>query len=141
MEGYRFTLPYNVRIADINYGGHVSNAAVMLYFQDARIGYLARIGPFTERDVGEGLGLILPEARVRYAAEMFLGDVLEIGARVSTMGRTSFSMEYRIERHGTVTAEGTTPLVVFDYAKRRPRRLPEILRTAIAGWENIPVCV
>ncbi len=141
MEGYRFTLPYTVRIADINYGGHVSNAAVLHYFQDARIAYLTRLGPFSEREVGEGCGIILPEARVQYAAEMFLGEVLEIGVRVPTMGRSSFAMEYRVEREGKVTAEGATPIVVFDYAARRARRLPQALRTAIASWENIPLGV
>jgi hypothetical protein len=29
MEGYRFTIPYSVRVADVNYGGHVANSAVL----------------------------------------------------------------------------------------------------------------
>ena len=45
MEGYRFTIPYIVRVADVNYGGHVSNAAVLSFFQDARIAYLGHLGP------------------------------------------------------------------------------------------------
>lgn len=139
MEGFRFVLPYSVRIADINYGGHVSNAALLNYFQDARIAYLARLGPFSELDLGEGLGLILPEARVLYRAEMFLGDALEIGVRVAAVGRTSFTMEYRVERRGAVTAEGTTALVAFDYGARKPRRVPQPFRDAVAAFEGIPV--
>lgn len=135
MQGYRFTLPYQVRIADINYGGHVSNAAVLHYFQDARIGYLQALGPFSELDLGEGCGVILPEAQVRYLAEMFLGEALEIGVRVGEVRNSSWKMEYRIERQGKVTAEGSTALVCFDYARRKPRRMPEPLRTAITQWE------
>jgi acyl-CoA thioester hydrolase len=138
VKGFRFTLPYSVRISDINYGGHVSNAALLNYFQDARIAYLARLGPFSELDIGEGLGLILPEARVLYRAEMFLGDVLEIGVRVESVGRTSFAMGYRVERQGTVTSEGTTALVAFDYACRKPRRVPRAFREAVAALEGFP---
>ncbi len=138
MDGFRFHIPYRVRIGDINYGGHVSNAAVLLYFQEVRIGYLARLGPFSEMDVGGGCGLILPEARVRYLAEMFLGDELEVGARIEELGRTSFRMAYRIERDGRPTAEGDTALVCFDYAARKPRRLPQPFRDAVVDLEGIP---
>ncbi len=137
MDGFRFTLPYAVRIADVNYGGHVSNAAVLNYFQDARIAYLGHLGPFSEMDLGDGCGLILPEANVRYLAEMFAGDQLIIGARVDEVGRSSFRMSYRIERGGVPTAEGTTALVAFDYGARRPRRVPQAFRDAVAAFERV----
>jgi acyl-CoA thioester hydrolase len=134
MDDFRFTIPYRVRIADINYGGHVSNAAVLNYFQDARIAYLANLGPFTELSVGNGCGLIMPEAQVRYLAEMFLGDDLEIGVRLVEMRQSTLVLGYRITRGGEATAEGTTALVVFDYQLRKARRIPQELRLAIEGF-------
>lgn len=123
MNDYRFTIPYTVRVADVNYGGHVANSAVLNFFQDTRIAYLKSLGGYSEMNVGGGCGLILPEAHVKYQAEMFLGDELQIGAKVTELGRTSLRMAYRIERDGKVTAEGETVLVCFDYAARKPRRL------------------
>ncbi|GAB4250886.1 acyl-CoA thioesterase [Deferrisoma sp.] len=139
MDGFRFTLSYRPRIQDINYGGHVSYAAVLYYFQDARIAYLANLGPFSEMDVGEGCALIIPEAHVRYRAEMFLGDELEIGVRVTELRRSGLRMEYRIERSGTLTAEGETPLVIFHYPTRQVRRVPEALRVAVASFEGLAI--
>ncbi len=136
MEGYRFTIPYTVRVADVNYGGHVSNAAVLSFFQDARIAYLGHLGPFSELEIG-GCGIILPEAHVRYLAEMFLGDTLTIGVRVAELRNSAFVMQYRIERQGAATAEGTTNLVAFDYEVRRPRRLPAPFRAAVAAHEGL----
>jgi acyl-CoA thioester hydrolase len=136
MDDFRFTIPYRVRIADINYGGHVSNAAVLNYFQDARIAYLANLGPFTELSVGNGCGLIMPEAQVRYLAEMFLGDDLEIGVRLVEMRQSTLVLGYRVTRGGEATAEGTTALVVFDYQLRKARRIPQELRLAIEGFEG-----
>ena len=137
MEGFRFTIPYTVRISDINYGGHVSNAAVLSFFQDGRISYLGQLGPFSEMDIG-GCGIILPEANVRYRAEMFLGDQLEIGVRIDELRRSSFVMAYRIERKGEVTAEGTTGLVAFDYGRRKVQRLPEAFSRAATAFEELP---
>ncbi|MEZ4600545.1 MAG: thioesterase family protein [Syntrophotaleaceae bacterium] len=136
MDGFRFTLPYSVRISDINYGGHVSNAAVLSYFQDARIAYLKQLGSFSEMDIG-GCGIILPEAGVRYKAEMFLGDQLDIGVRIDELRRSSFVMSYRIERNGEVTAEGTTGLVAFDYGQRKVQRLPEVFCHAVRNFEEL----
>lgn len=132
---YRFYIPYTVRVADVNYGGHVSNAAVLSFFQDARIAYLKQFG-YSELDIG-GCGMILPEAHVRYLAEMFLGDELRIGVRVSELRNSAFVMEYAIERDGTMTARGTTNLVAFDYQARKPRRLPGPFRDAVARFEGM----
>ncbi|MHB8709195.1 MAG: acyl-CoA thioesterase [Desulfuromonadales bacterium] len=123
MDNYNFTIPYTVRVADVNYGGHVANSAVLNFFQDARIAYLQNLGGYSEMNVGAGCGIILPEAHVQYLAEMFMGDELTIGAKIVETGRTSFRMAYRIEREGKATAQGETTLVCFDYAARKPRRL------------------
>jgi acyl-CoA thioester hydrolase len=123
MDNFRFTIPYSVRVADVNYGGHVANSAVLNFFQDARIAYLKHLGGYSEMSIGGGCGIILPEAHVRYLAEMFMGDELLIGVKVIEIGRTSFRMAYRVERDGKVTAEGETVLVCYDYAARKPRRL------------------
>ncbi len=124
MDGFHFVMPYRVRVADVNYGGHVANSAVLNFFQDARIACLEQLGGFSELDLGGGCGIILPEAHVNYRAEMFMGDELQIGVRVSKISRSSFVMDYRIERSGETTAEGWTSLVCFDYQARKPRRLP-----------------
>lgn len=135
MQDFIFTIPYAVRVADVNYGGHVANSAVLNFFQDARIAYLQNLG-FTEMDIGDGCGIILPEAQVRYLAEMFLADQLQIGVRIVRLGRSSFVMEYRIERDARVVAEGSTTLVAFHYDSRKPKRLPQVFRQAVAGFEK-----
>ena len=136
MEGFNFTIPYKVRVVDVNYGGHVANSAVLNFFQDARIAYLQNLG-YSELDIGGRCGIILPEARVKFLAEMFLNDELVIGARVSQVSRSSFAMEYCIERDGEATAEGETVLVCFDYQKRKPRRFDAQFREKIAAFEGI----
>ena len=136
MKGFNLTIPYTVRVVDVNYGGHVANSAVLNFFQDARIAYLKNLGSYSELDIGSQCGIILPEAHVRYKAEMFLGDNLVIGVRIKNISRSSFTMEYRIERDGEVMAEGETALVCFDYQKRKPRRLDVGFREKVVAFEE-----
>ena len=127
-----FSFPYRVSIGDINYGGHVSNVAVLTILQDARLAFLAKLGPFSEVEVG-GCGLIMPEAHLYYRKEMFHGDQLQISIRVETLKRSALTLAYRIERGGELTVEGTTVLVCFDYQQRKPCRMPPLLRAALAA--------
>jgi len=123
MEGFTFSHGLTVRVADLNYGGHVGNSRVLDYFQEARVAFLKQLGSYSELDIG-GVGMILPEAHVVYRAEMFLDDELLVGVRPAALKKSSFGLEYRIERDAEVTAEGTTALVAFDYQRRKPVRLP-----------------
>lgn len=134
MDDFHFSMPYSVHVSDVNYGGHVANSAVLNFFQDARIKFLAELGPYSEMDIGEGRGIVLPEAHVYYQAEMFLHDSLIISVRVSDIKKSSFVLEYRIEREGKVTVEGRTSLVGFNYQLRKASRLPQEFRTALAGF-------
>ena len=137
MNDFRFTMPYSVRVYDVNYGGHVANSAVLNYFQDARIAYLKNLGGFSEMDIGGGCGLILLEAHVKYLAEMFLGEKLVIGVKIVELGRSSFRMAYRIERDGKATAEGETTMVCFDYQSRKPRRLATEFQDKVREFEGL----
>jgi acyl-CoA thioester hydrolase len=136
MEGFNFTIPYTVRVVDVNYGGHVSNSALLNFFQDARIAYLKRLGDYTEMDIGNSCGIILHEAHVKYLAEMFLSDELVIGVRATDVSRLSFTMHYRIERDGKATAEGETVLICLDYEKRKPRRLDTVFKEKVESFEG-----
>jgi len=136
MDGFNFTFVYRVGVADINYGGHVANSAVLNFFQDARIAYFAELGPYSEIDLG-GCGIIMPEAHVFYCREMFLGDKLGIGVKSKALKRSSWTMEYRIECQGRLTAEGETPLVCFNYQSRKPCRMPTPFRNVLTNFEGL----
>ncbi len=136
MNNFSFQFSYRVGVADINYGGHVANSAVLNFFQDARIAYLAGLGPYSEIDLG-GCGIIMPEAHVLYRKEMFLGEQLRIGVKSRDLKRSNWVMEYRIERESELTAEGETPLICFNYQTRKPCRIPVEFRTALTTFEEL----
>ena len=135
MGGETFTQSYRVRVDDINYGGHMGNERALVVFQDARIAFLGSLG-WSETDVGEGLGLILVEAAVRYAKEVFRNDLLETRVRIANLKRSSFDMEFSSFRipEGEEAFSGFTRMLVFHYGERKVRELPERVREALARF-------
>lgn len=134
MNEFKISIPLTVRVSEINYGNHVGYQHYLTYFQEARIAYLGRLG-FTEMDIG-GRGMIVSEATCRYRRELFLGDSIEVGCRVTELKSKAFIMDYRIEKNQVVCATGATTILCFDYASGRVAPLPEAFAAAVGAFEG-----
>lgn len=122
-----------VRVGDINYGGHMGNDKALLVFHDARIRFLSAIG-FKEGDIG-GPGIIMRDAHITFRKEVFLHDKISVDVGIDDITLTSFNMYYTVKREsdGAVVFLGSTGLVAFDYEQRRPVKLPEVFLERIRG--------
>lgn len=131
-EPAKFTASYRVRVDDINYGGHMGNERALVIFQDARILFLESLG-YAERDIGEGLGVILPEAALRFRREAFLHDVLTTRVAIGGMTGSSFEMLFESTRESDseVVLTGTTKMIAYDYGAKKVRPLPDAFRKAL----------
>jgi acyl-CoA thioester hydrolase len=115
-----------VRVGDINYGGHMGNDKALLVFHDARIAFLESLG-FSEKNIG-GPAIIMRDAHVNFRKEVFLHDTLTVDVGIDDVTTTSFNMTYTVKREsdGVVVFIGNTGLVAFDYDVRKVARLPEV---------------
>ncbi|AOY59441.1 acyl-CoA thioesterase [Desulfococcus multivorans] len=134
MQDFKITRPITVRIGEINYGNHVGYQHYLTYFQEARIAYLAHLS-FTEKDIG-GYGMMVSEATCRYRRELFLGDRIEVGCRITVIKSKAFVMEYRIEKADTLCASGSTTNICFDFESGKVVPLPEAFTTAVRAFEG-----
>jgi acyl-CoA thioester hydrolase len=117
--------------------GHVNNTLPIRWFESARIAYIEQ-GGFQSLLDAEGLGPILAAISCNYRRQLHYPDTVHIGARVSRLGRTSMVMEHAIysERLCQVAADGTSTVVLFDYAANKPRRIPDAFRAAVEKLEG-----
>ena len=122
-EDIKYAGSYNVRVGDINYGGHMGNDKALLLFHDARIRFLED-HDFTESNIG-GPGLIMGDAHVYFKKEVFRGDELKVYVHIEDLRELSFVMHYTVKCDEVVVIQGNTKMVAFDYDKRRVVRLPE----------------
>lgn len=120
---------FPLRIADINYGGHLGNDRVLSLAHEARAQMLAQYG-FSEMDCG-GHSLIMADAEIAFRAEAFYGEILDISVFTGDASAKGFSLYYRMTKSGqdaTVVAEVRTGMVAFDYEERKVASLSGIFR-------------
>ncbi|MGH3010491.1 MAG: acyl-CoA thioesterase [Gaiellaceae bacterium] len=134
MEGYRFVLKREVEFRDIDTGGHVNNAVYLTYLETARIKYLIDVlGP----EFASEIALILARIAVDFRSPAFFPEKLEIGARVTRIGTTSFEMEHEVRGgDGRRVAEASSVLVAFDYAADAPMTVPADWRARLDDYEE-----
>lgn len=117
---------FEVRISDINYGGHMGNDRALSFFQDARIKYLRHFG-FDEHHIAEGIGIILSESHVYYKKEVFLHDQLNAKVWIQDLKKRAFTMVYEFYRQSdeALVFEGSNLVYAFEYQSRKACELPE----------------
>lgn len=120
-----FDTVLTVRIADINYGNHMSNDAILRYAHEARLRFLQHLG-YSELDI-EGCGIIMADAAICYRAEAFYGMVLRLRLGVADFSRYGFDLIYQVsdDKTGQEVARLKTGIVFFDYANRKITLTPQ----------------
>ena len=124
MKLVKFTF-FEIRVGDINYGGHMGNDKALLLFHDARIRFLKEF-ECSEKDLGNGVGIIMSEAHVYFLKEIFLHDKLWATVTVSDITTASFVVNYSFIRENDQkeVLKGSTRILAFDYQRQKVTRIP-----------------
>ena len=136
MDGFRFSTDLKVRFAETDAQGVVHHAAYLVWFENARIDYLARFDGGYPAMRAAGVDATTVEANVRYLIPARFPDQLDIGVRCVDVRGARFRFEYAIERDGTRLADGWTAHACVDATTLRPTRVPAFLVAAIAAAEG-----
>jgi acyl-CoA thioester hydrolase len=135
VEGFSFTTDVRVRFAETDAQGVAHNANYLIWYEVARIGYLAQFGGGYKAIQEEGLEALTIETHVRYLAPARFDDVVHIHARCGDIRGARFRFDYVLECNGTKIADGWTLHAVVDAKTLRPSRFPAWLREAIEASE------
>jgi len=135
VDGFRFSTDLKVRFAETDAQGVVHHAAYLVWFENARIDYLARFDGGYPAMRAAGVDATTVEANVRYLIPARFPDQLDIGVRCVDVRGARFRFEYAIERDGTRLADGWTAHACVDATTLRPTRVPPFLVAAIAAAE------
>ena len=133
---FRFATDVRVRFAETDAQGVAHNSVYLVWFEIARIDYLARFrGGYPELRA-EGIEALTIESHVRYLAPARFDDRLTIRCACGDLRGARFRFNYSIERDGTAVADGWTQHACVDAATHRPTRVPGWLVEAIASSER-----
>ncbi len=138
MERFGFTTDLRVRFSETDAQGVVHNAVYLVWFEIARIAYLARFPGGYKGLVEQGVDATTTEAHVRYRGGVLFDDELRIHVRASDVRGARFRFEYVVERTSEpagVVADGWTAHACVNAQTLRPTRMPPWLAEAIAEAE------
>jgi acyl-CoA thioester hydrolase len=136
VDGYNFSTEIAVRFAETDSQGIAHNANYLIWFEVARVEYLARHAGGYQAMRDQGLEAIVTESHVRYRTPARFDDRLTIHARCVDVRGARFRYEYVVERaDGARVAEGWTGHAIVNGKTLAPTRVPEWLAEAIATAE------
>ena len=134
-QAFRFWHPVEVRFRDIDIGGHAHHSEALIFFEEARSAYWREIAGLDE--IGD-IDFILAEARIRYLQRVLYPDRLEVGVRVSLLGKKHFEMEYLVKSSdGRHLVSGQTVQIMYDYEGGSTKRVPDDIRRRIVAAEGL----
>ena len=117
-----FSHPLEVRFSDLDVMGHVNNAVVVSYMEQARFQWWRT---FLGGRKFQEEGFLIARAEVDYRIPILLGDDVRVELHCTKVGTSSFELSYRLTKGlgGDLLVEGKTVQVMLDFATHRPRPL------------------
>jgi acyl-CoA thioester hydrolase len=121
-----------VRFRDVDLQQIVYYGKYLDYFDNALYEYLRSLG-FETRILNDrhGFDTSVVHVDIDYLSPATFDDQLDIGLRVTRMGRSSFDVTFEVRVSERVACRARLVLVNFDAESARARPLPPTIREAI----------
>jgi acyl-CoA thioester hydrolase len=140
-EEFSHATELTVRFAETDAQGIAHNASYLVWYEVARVDYLARFAGGYTHIRERGLEALTIETHVRYLDAVYFDDRLRVNMSCGDLRGARFRFDYLIERVGSSggdgspapapVADGWTLHAIVDRTTLRPIRLPDWLREAI----------
>lgn len=111
----------------------VFNANYLTYF-DLTITELWRELGGYETMVGNGVDIVVAEARVRYLGPLRFDDEFEVRALIGRLGDTSITTNLTVVKDGEPVAEGELRHVFIDASEGGTAPIPDDVRSGLAKY-------
>jgi acyl-CoA thioester hydrolase len=126
-QKFIFQTKLNIRITDLNYGGHVGNDSILTMIHEARMQFLQHAG-YTELNMA-GAGLIMADVAIEFKNELFYGDQLLVSVVAGDFSRIGFDIYYQMEKINEdkpiLIAVAKTGMVCYDYNSKKVISVPK----------------
>lgn len=138
-KGFRFAWPIRVRYSEVDGQGIVFNSRYLEYVDIALTEYLRAVG-FQYHEIVErhGFDPALVKATLEFKRAARFDEELQVCARVTAIGRTSFNMDFEITRTASDELVTNAQIVYVNFEKvtQASRPVPESIRRRIEAFEG-----
>lgn len=137
-EKFKFKIQVQVRTFDLDSYGIVHNSVYLKYFEIARTEYIRQALGIEPGRFFNDFYFVIARNVCNYITPARFDEVLDVYARVSKIGNSSFEMEYLIEeiKTGREVASGETVIVLLNRQTFKPEPIPDSVREMILNFEG-----
>ncbi len=128
-ETYKAWTRVTVRYNDLDPLGHVNNAAMAVFLEQARCELITPL----LKSYGRQNDMVLASTKLDYLKELHYPGEVEIGTVALKIGTKSFTLANGVFQDGACAGTGTVVLVTFDLEKRSSMEIPARARQLIEG--------
>jgi len=121
-------MQFEVRFCETDALKHVSNTALVAWFETARMPIFRWFTPELDLD---NWPLILANYNVDFLQQIFLGQPVEVKTGINKIGNSSFQVYQEVWQEQQLKAKGTTILVHFDYVTQKASSIPSHIKTQL----------
>jgi len=124
---FGFSTTIQIRITDLNYGGHVGNDSFLSLIHEARQQFFNFFG-YAELKI-ENTSLIMTDALLEFKKELNYGDEVKISVVAGGFDKFGFDIFYKLEivNNGVPVLAGKakTGMICYNYKSKKIMPLPE----------------
>ena len=119
---------FDVRFCETDALQHVSNTALVAWFEAAREPIFRMFTP--ELDL-QNWPLILASYKVNFLAQIFYGKPVTVKTFISRLGNSAFDVFQELWQDDKLCSTGVTTMVHFDYKTQRSAPIPHEVKSAL----------
>ena len=127
-----FTTKIIPRFKDTDLLGHINNASIVTWFEEARRPIFVLCNPKLDT---HDWNLILRKLDVDFLAEGRWQDEVTIETKVGHVGTTSFKLKHEAKQNNKIIATSEEVLVFFNYSKRQKEALPTDIKNKLESHQ------
>ena len=131
---FRYVHRLQVRFRDLDALGHVNHAIYLTYVEQARTLYFLQV---LRMRVPDDLRWVIATQRCDYLAPLAFAEIVDVGWRLTRLGRSSADFEFELASGGRPVARGGGVMVYADPREGRSISMPDELRRIAAEFDGI----
>jgi acyl-CoA thioester hydrolase len=131
-----FVLSVQPRFAETDALGHINNAVLPVWFEQARTPIFEIFVP--DLDVKKWT-LILAKIEVEFVKEIFYGENVQIRSFIEKIGNSSFICYQEVWQSESLVAKGRAVMVHFDHNTKKSMPISEKIKCQL-NEHNVSIC-
>lgn len=123
-QSYKHWTGVNLRYGDTDRQGHVNNAVYCTFYESGRVSFLFD----NERCIaGAGKNFVIVKLTLDYLSELNFPGTVEIGSRILTIGKSSFTVAQAIFKDDVCCSTSESIIVQVDDRTKRSAAMSDEL--------------